>query len=67
MGTAGERTMRHRTEPPEHAGGGGTLWLLAGGLAVVIAVALALLVGPVVTDDRSVVEPSRLLATWAAR
>jgi hypothetical protein len=67
MGAAGERTMRHPDEEPEHAGGGGTEGLLAGGLLVVIVVALALLVGPVVADDLSALEPDRLLATWAAR
>jgi hypothetical protein len=43
------------------------MWLLTAGLVVVIVVAVALLVGSVVTDDLSVLEPERLLATWAAR
>jgi hypothetical protein len=49
------------------AGGGGTEWLLAAGLAAVIIVALALLLGSVVADERAVLEPGRLLATWAAQ
>ena len=53
--------MRDRSEEPEYAGGGGTLWLLAGGLAVVILVALALLFGSLVADALAA------LATWAAR
>ena len=59
--------MRHPDEAPEYAGGGGTLWLLAAGLVVVIGVALVFLVGSVVADDLAVLEPGRLLATWAAR
>jgi hypothetical protein len=67
MGTAGVSAMRHPDEAPEHAGGGGTLWLLTAGLVVVIVAALALLVGPVAADDLAALEPGRLLATWAAR
>ena len=37
------------------------------GIGAAIVVALALLVGPVVADDLSALEPDRLLATWAAR
>jgi len=66
MKPVGDRPMRHQTEPPEHAGGGGTVWLLAVGLVVVIGVALAFLVGPAAADLPAL-EPGRLLATWAAR
>ena len=59
--------MRRQAEPPEHAGGGGTLGLLAAGLVVVIGVALAFLVGPAVADELTELAPGRLLATWAAR
>jgi hypothetical protein len=58
--------MRHQAEPPEHAGGGGAMWLLAAGLVVVIAVALAFLVGPAVADLPPPA-PDRLLAAGAAR
>jgi hypothetical protein len=56
-----ERTMRERSRGPESAGGGGTLWPLAVGLAGVILVALALLVGSLVADALAA------LATWAVR
>ena len=59
--------MRYPDEAPEHAGGGGAEGLLAAGLVVVIAVALALLVRAVVADDPTELAPGRLLATWAAR
>jgi|EndMetStandDraft_2_1072991.scaffolds.fasta_scaffold303833_2 hypothetical protein len=67
MKPVGDRPMRHQTEPPEHAGGGGTMSLLAVGPVVVIGVALVFLVGSVVADEPAVLEPGRLLATWAAR
>ena len=67
MKPVGDRPLRRQAEPPEHAGGGGSVGLLAAGLAVVIGVALAFLVGSVAADDLSVLEPGRLLATWAAR
>ena len=59
--------MRCRSQGPEHAGGGGAVWLLAAGLAVLVLVALALLVGSVVGDDLLALEPGRLLTLWAAR
>jgi hypothetical protein len=58
--------LRDRSEEPEYAGGGGTLWLLAAGLVVLVLLAVALLVGPAVADDPTALEPGRLLATWAA-
>jgi hypothetical protein len=59
--------MQHPDEEPEHAVPGGPAGLLAGGLLVVIVVALALLVGSMVADELSGLEPGRVLATWAAR
>ena len=59
--------MRYRSEGPEHAGHGGTVWLLAAGLAGLVLVALALLVGLVVGDDLMALDPGRLLTLWAAR
>jgi hypothetical protein len=59
--------MQHPDEEPEHAVPGVPAWLLAAGLVVVIVVALALLIGSMVADDLPTLEPSRLLATWAAR
>jgi hypothetical protein len=60
--------MRHPDdEAPEHVGDGGTVWLLAAGLVVVIVAALAVLLGPVVADGLTALAPGRVLATWAAR
>ena len=59
--------MRHPDEGPEHAGGGGSVGLLAAGLVVVIVAALALLGEAVAADERAAQAPGPLLATWAAR
>jgi hypothetical protein len=58
--------MRHWSAGPEHPGGG-AVWLLAAGLAVLVLLALVLLVGSVVTDARPALDPGRLLESWAGR
>jgi hypothetical protein len=58
--------MGHPDEEPEHAGGGGSVGLLAAGLVVMIVAALVFLLGPVVADGLTALAPGRVLATWAA-
>jgi len=59
--------MQHPDEEPEPAVPGVPAGLLAAGLAVLVLLALALLVGSMVGDARSALDPGRLLALWAAR